>query len=564
MIILIIGIFLISFFNAQASAEQRSKDDGLFSVSQLQYHCDSSLQQAWRITNLAYINSHSQSFMSGGINSDNHDTLSALHSFCSSYHYTHPAIFEIGFYSIASQTAYAVSNNLSSPYFSQTAQRDGTYSNLFAFIDETDANKSIFFCEKRNNYTPYLLTLIRTNTTKNGATFLSLDLFSLLDNLPNDQHTEFYIISHDGTLLCSTQNKGIGNPVTELELFSGEWDWNEATQYRTSGNQKLLYSTTKSEMLDIYYVAVQTPSSALFLSTQMLYIIISVLFIIAIASLLLIMIPKNISHSLSPINKLLGNDLDKADKKDNMNLTLVAEQIVSLLGHNADLQSSIGNKIEELRQLNTKALQYQINPHFIYNTLNLVNTIAIRDFGNEHAIATIMRKLSKILRYSLDTSSDLVPIDKELEHTQSYIDIMQMCYPNLFTVTYSVSDDLMHCEVPRMSFQPLIENAIYHGIHPKGSGTIHLSVEQCNDMLKISIRDDGIGMTPEQIDELNSNLQRSDIGSNRIGLANIHRRIQLLFGESYGLSLSAEKGHGTCLIETLPITTEYVKNAETP
>lgn len=563
MALLIIGILTLSFFNAQSTTEHRSESDGLLNVSQLQYNCDEIIKQAWRITNLAYINNHAQSFMSNNSDENSRDNFTALSSLCSSYHYTHPMIYEIGFYSAESQRTYAVNNGLSSPYYNDCTENDTVYSKLFDFIDSADANKSVFYCEKRNSYTPYLLTLIRTTPSKSGATFLSIDLSMLLNNAPSDKHTEFYVISSDGTLLCSTQNKGVGNPVTQLPQISKNWDPIQTTQYHTIDGQEYLYSTAISELLDIYYLAIQIPSSTIFLGTQTPFITFSVLLTIAISVLLITMIPKKISVSLSPINKLLGNEQGVNDRKNSMNLTHVTEQIVSLLGHNADLQSSVGSKIEELRQLNTKALQYQINPHFIYNTLNLVNTIAVRDFGNDHDIAAIMRKLSKILRYSLDTSSDLVPLAKELEHTQCYIDIMQKCYPNLFNIKQQIPNYLLDCEVPRLSFQPLIENAIYHGIHPKGSGTITLSVNQLENKLTVCIYDTGIGMTPEQISSLKLDLQYSNIQSTHIGLANIHRRIQLLFGESYGLSVNSEKNHGTCVTETLPYTKSYPEYTDT-
>lgn len=200
-------------------------------------------------------------------------------------------------------------------------------------------------------------------------------------------------------------------------------------------------------------------------------------------------------------------------------------------------------------------LQSQINPHFMHNTLNSIKWMAT--IQNAPGIAEMTTALSRLLKNVSNGTTSLISIREELALIQDYFTIQQYRYGGAITLSIHVDDDsLMDCLILRFTMQPLIENAIFHGIEPKGTAgniQIHIYKDDCND-IHIEVCDDGIGISPDIIGTLLE--QHSAIGSSsffkEIGIDNVHRRLQYEFGERYGLSIASTPGEGTTVTILLP------------
>ncbi|MNH11463.1 Sensor histidine kinase YpdA [compost metagenome] len=171
-----------------------------------------------------------------------------------------------------------------------------------------------------------------------------------------------------------------------------------------------------------------------------------------------------------------------------------------------------------------RALQSKINPHFLFNALNAISS-SIR--LNQDTARQLIINLSRYLRYNLELNDELIDIRKELHQIQDYIAIEQARFGSKLTVIYDIDDDIA-VRIPSLLIQPLVENAIVHGIQPcKGKGVVVIAVKDRGDRVKISVKDTGNGIDPLVIERV----ARNEMPGHNIGLLNVHHRVSLLYGE---------------------------------
>lgn len=216
-----------------------------------------------------------------------------------------------------------------------------------------------------------------------------------------------------------------------------------------------------------------------------------------------------------------------------------------------------------LKSSELKALQDQINPHFLYNTLEMINWRA-RMSGNDD-IAQMIEALSGIMEVNIDRrDSHFLTIKEEIEYLRNYIFLIQKRFGERIQFKTIVDDKLFDYVIPRLVLQPLVENAINHGIEPVGEGEIAIQVVEKGEDLHILIKDTGEGIEPQRLEYLQSELQHTQkvyIESEtenktrtHIGIINVQKRIKLLYGEEYGIVINSERGKGTEIIMKLPKT----------
>jgi two-component system, sensor histidine kinase YesM len=210
----------------------------------------------------------------------------------------------------------------------------------------------------------------------------------------------------------------------------------------------------------------------------------------------------------------------------------------------------------EIREKNAQiaALQSQINPHFLYNTLGTISMYA--EIRNNTEISHIANNLGKLLRYSIHGDKNEVTLAQELNHVQGYMAIQQVRYEERLTFHIQMDDDtLLDCHVIRLIVQPVVENAILHGFDKgEGIGSVELWVVKHYEQLLITIKDNGIGMTESRLNKVRKKLQDGSLSDSPTGhgLVNVHRRIVLRYGHEYGLSIDSKISIGTTVTICLP------------
>ncbi|NCD06585.1 MAG: sensor histidine kinase [Spirochaetia bacterium] len=215
------------------------------------------------------------------------------------------------------------------------------------------------------------------------------------------------------------------------------------------------------------------------------------------------------------------------------------------------------------RQAQYLALQNQINPHFLYNTLEGIRSEALSE-GNI-SISSMCEALATFFRYTISHVQNLVPLSQELENTQNYFYIQQYRFGERLSMEISFIDgckeDALRIRIPKLTLQPIVENAIVHGLEcKKGKGLLLINIELFDSRLLISVKDNGVGMDEEKLKKLQRLLSKEgadqqDYNSNEGGIAliNVNNRIKILFGERFGLNVTSCKDLGTDVNISLPI-----------
>lgn len=262
------------------------------------------------------------------------------------------------------------------------------------------------------------------------------------------------------------------------------------------------------------------------------------LIVFILTLLVSIFVSKKISK---PIIYLIG-EIKKTDKKlykikslpqASSEIQILTKEYNNLIDRIFVLTEDIEKKEEQKRTYQVKALQSQINPHFLYNTLDTI--LWLVEFGENEKAIKVTKNLGMLLRNSLDIDEDFVKLDKEIEHAKNYLDIQKIRYDNKFTYEFIKKIETSSLYVPKLILQPIIENAIYHGIREKKSKSyIKIIVEKNPEYLIIKIIDNGLG--PKEKKE---NIP-TKLGG--IGMENVNNRIKLLCGEKYNLKMQRENG----------------------
>ncbi|AIQ31579.1 hypothetical protein P40081_28115 [Paenibacillus sp. FSL P4-0081] len=300
-------------------------------------------------------------------------------------------------------------------------------------------------------------------------------------------------------------------------------------------------------------------------------------FLILILSILLLILPFYlvVNNILRPLKKLMNfmsnfklGLLHNLSKRIHLQgyaeISIMANQFNRMLDEIDELTNSLLESNTKLytaelvkKQAELSFLQSQINPHFLYNTLESIKGMAVEQ-GSEQ-IFHMVKSLAYVFRYSIK-AADIIPLQEEITLVQSHIYIQQIRFVNRLTVTYQIEDSILTCQVPKMILQPLVENAIFHGIEPKmGKGHLIITGMASEGQLILAIRDNGVGIGRDKLMELQTGLTaRQEAKQARaIGLVNVNNRIKMRYGENYGIIIKSEWGTGTEVVIRLPYKEDF-------
>ncbi|MCR5474538.1 MAG: sensor histidine kinase [Lachnospiraceae bacterium] len=218
-----------------------------------------------------------------------------------------------------------------------------------------------------------------------------------------------------------------------------------------------------------------------------------------------------------------------------------------------DLLSQITKEQIRIREAELELLQSQINPHFLYNTLDTI--IWLAEGGDEKRVVDMVKSLSAFFRTSLSRGRDMIMIREEILHAKSYLEIQQFRYQDILEYEIDVPNEFGDYMIPKITVQPVVENALYHGIKNKrGGGKITITARKEGEDFVISVADNGIGMTEERLEEVTSGLKGAQPADNAIyGLYNVNERIRLKFGDRYGIRMHSIYNEGSTCDIVLPM-----------
>ncbi|MCG4580808.1 sensor histidine kinase [Clostridium cochlearium] len=277
------------------------------------------------------------------------------------------------------------------------------------------------------------------------------------------------------------------------------------------------------------------------------------------ATLLAIIISGSI---VKPIHRLKNNMLEVSDGnlesyyeiKNNDEISILGQVFNKMLTDIKRLIDKVYQVEKQKRSAELRVLQSQINPHFLYNTLDTIQWKALEYDAFE--VADMINYLSVFFRISLSDGKEFITISDELEHVKNYLEIQKIRYKDKISYSINVCNSVEQYLVPKLIVQPLVENSIYHGLKlQKQKGMINVSVFSEHGFLFIKVLDNGLGMNNEKLIALRKNLCES-IETDHYGLYNINERLKLAFGEKYSIEIKSKLKIGTEVLLKIPLISE--------
>ena len=250
---------------------------------------------------------------------------------------------------------------------------------------------------------------------------------------------------------------------------------------------------------------------------------------------------------------LAGGDLQaRAPETPVTELHELTESLNSMAGRLQDLIDENRREQENLKKSELRALQAQINPHFLYNTLDAIVWLA--EAGQSREVIHITRALSDFFRISLSQGKDWIPLSEEIKHLTGYLTIQKIRYRDILDYQIEIPEELGSCQVLKLLLQPLVENAIYHGVkHRRGRGLVRVTGRMEDSWLILEVADNGAGMTDERLMKVRDGLSGDGGESAGYGLFNVNKRIQLYYNQPQGVWIESRMGEGTTVTLKLPV-----------
>lgn len=288
-------------------------------------------------------------------------------------------------------------------------------------------------------------------------------------------------------------------------------------------------------------------------------IIISAAAILVLASIIALAFSESITRPIKILKEQMlevasGNFDVKYTGKGRDEISVLANVFNKMTSDLKNLMNQVKNIEQQKRQAELRALQSQINPHFLYNTLDTIQWKALKH--NATDVADMIQLLSGLFRISLSSGKEMIPLEYEIQHVDNYLQIQQIRYNDKISYHMKIDNLAKKCYIPKIIIQPLVENSIYHGLKPKRhQGDIYIECMICNDDLQIIVEDNGIGIEESRLDLLIFNL-KNRVESNHYGLYNVNERLLMTYGTKCTIQIISEVNVGTKIIIRIPIQKE--------
>lgn len=433
-------------------------------------------------------------------------------------------------------------------------------------FSENDA-KDLKLLYGRCDYLPYdnnhilirraLYSPIDTSYVGYGVFLINTDYFSAI--FESSRGTKNFAIVKNNLLYFATNYdlKVSGKMITEERNF-----WYQDKNYYVS-------STVPDE--DGWIISCIMSTSQLTESIQYLpYMILAIsIFSLIIAYIISFFVTRRITAGVNNLaygyqraaRGALDIKLSVIDEDEVGEMTILfnkmVEEIATLIKEVKEQEHLKSEALIRQMEFQYNALQSQLNPHFLYNSLEIINSSAKME-GN-YAISEVVCTLGRLLRVAMETNVKMVPLSDELAYTKDYLEIYKLTHSGEVVLDINVEDELLGVEVPKLLLEPLVENALIHGF--KGVNDFRIITIDCfvdSQLIYIQIQDNGIGMSEEEINNLQNSLQLDDSNSAHIGVESVYKRLKILYGKRCDFSFVSEKGNGTVFTLQLPLKENIV------
>jgi two-component system sensor histidine kinase YesM len=377
------------------------------------------------------------------------------------------------------------------------------------------------------------------------------DLYGILNETEKAIDGKIYLTGSDDEIVSCYDGNIIGKRIDALNGFDiGGLAEKNRSVMEINGEKSLVVTDALPELgwRIVAIISMQgfvDKNNAIFISLLQISLAVFLLSLV-LAALLSFNITGRIRKLIEYIRKM---DVEKYEQPLEAVYRDEISELIKAFNHmvyeNHILVNEVYKKNLEKKGAEIKLLQAQINPHFLYNALDTANWMAQKYKARD--IMKFLKHLSNFYRLSLSKGRNIVSINDEIEHVKSYLKIQQIKSNDAITARYDISPDILGYFIPKLILQPIVENAIIHGIQEteEQKGTIGIEGFAENALIKLRVRDDGAGMSPEKLELIRAKIAEDSDSSGSYGLRNVNQRIGHYFGKDHGINISSVEGSGT-------------------
>ena len=395
------------------------------------------------------------------------------------------------------------------------------------------------------NYYPWVVSIrkdLETGDGKKHAVVLDVrfsQIANYVDEVGIGQHGYCFIMDKKGNIVYHPQQQliysGLKSEQTDILTRAGDG---------TLVKKNVIYSIRSLDNCDWRIVGVSYIDELVTVKVRgaMQILLVMIAFVLVTVFLSSFLLTHMISHPIQSLVKAMKDFEADAEEfsyqpvHGSKEMIALSDSFGHMVGRIQDLMEKVRREEITLRKTELKALQAQINPHFLYNTLDAIGWMCEEERSKD--AVEMVNALARLFRISISKGHELIPIGKEVEHARSYLMIQNFRYKNQFTYSFDIEEECLPYLCNKITLQPIIENAIYHGINRMvDEGEIRIRIYGEGDDIVFSVSDNGVGMSKEQC----GSILKSEPGDQTgIGIKNVNDRIKIYFGEEYGITIESE------------------------
>ena len=514
---------------------------------------DRTLMEVDTLTSSLASNESTQLYTINNVSTDSFKTISRLAK-------TLPIIYRYidSIYIYSEQTDTVIMDNNSIPLSDLS---DTDWINAYRAVTSP---KGTIIPRSKNNVYPQLITIIKpiyVADEKKGAIIMNINAQSIYNSMLYQQYKDgrlFFLVNADNKIIISSElsyfntypdDIGLNTLTTESNPKNSVYEINDKNYVVLSGDSTISdYKYISAYPLELYEHKLSTMKLQIIGILLLLMIIIFILAYVASV------------RSYSPLNEIISfldnsqPPADSIEEEDKNELMYIINCIQTHINDKTKMAEILEERMKLLRKSQYDMLQTQINPHFLYNTLETINWMAYNMSNSENPVSKSLINLASFFRNTL-TSGYFVSIENEIKYTKEYVNILALRYGDLFDIEWDIDESILSYTIIKICLQPIIENAVYHGIKQKNDKGLIKIKGLCDDNnIILIVSDDGVGIEKDDLDELNKTLSETSFTNEKshIGLSNVNQRIKIIFGDSYGIHVESTVGVGTDVYVTIP------------
>lgn len=442
----------------------------------------------------------------------------------------------------------------------------------FDYKDYTNTSAISIYSQFKYDNFPSVITVLRPffdykNEKFIGFIAVNIDTFKLSEMIKSEKNLfSFFLVNNNGNIIYSTVPEYLTQNAQNINCLKNYYKCDDAfTAIYSDKDAQYTVNVKNSQFKNIKYISLSYMNYYKDIKNRTVSYLLKNIIILILCSIILSCIVS--WHTYKPfakITNMLSVSYGKGLKNEINELEFILKNIDMVINKNNELSEQLDERFKLLKQANFFSLQSQINPHFLFNTIDNIRWLAIAQTGTNNVVSQSLFSLAKLLRTSSNYSGFFVTINDEISYTKEYVNLLQLKFNHNVNCLWEIDENILNYKIIRMCLQPIIENSYEHGIKPKdAAGLITVCGFIDGNDIVMTVTDNGIGIPENELKALNLRLADNNTTyAEHIGLNNVNQRICLIFGNNYHIKISKRDDgkQGVTVTLRIPQSSDFSDN----